>query len=356
MERPSRNQGAALKLSVLGDTQAVPAAMYASSNTGQAVGVQSPSLRPGELAEAGFTGLESECRLQDSVLEGTELFVVISESAALKELLYEFRQVIAGKSVLLAPGGFAGALRVAKWFEEWDLRTPRVAEVTGFIAAGQRESRPQGLSFSLGPIKRALPFASFTNDLTTEMLADYVPFFPNLVASDLITTSLSNTNHMIHPGVVLLNAVRIENGEPFRFYREGLSPATADFLHAIDSERMEIVEALGAEPLSLLDWMLRFYGDQGMQGSNIVECLQSFPSFENTPSPPSLNYRYIADDVWYGLAQYLQLATQLGTTKENLQAIVSATARLCGTAARTADEESGRLFQNFLMNRTGAKS
>ncbi len=345
-----------MQLSILGDPQAVPTALYAASNSGELVGVHSSSLTVGELAQAEFEGVSSPVRLHDGVLEDTDLFVVVSESAALKGLLFGFRAAIAGRSVLLAPGGFAGALRVTSWFEEWSLPAPRVAEVTGFIAAGQREARAQGSSFSLGPVKENLPLASTTTDLTLEMVADYSRYFPNLVASDLVTTSLSNTNHMIHPGVVLLNAVRIENGEPFRFYREGLSPATSDFLHAIDRERMELVDALGAEPLSLLDWMLRFYGNQGMHGDNIVECLQSFPSFENTPSPPSLNYRYLADDVWFGVAQYLQLATQLGTSTENLQTIVSATTRLSGTPTRSADEESASLFQNFLLHRTGVKS
>lgn len=331
-------------LSILGDSQAVPAAVYASSNSGQVVGLHSPALSAEAIPSPKFRSMGSAVRVQNGVLENTNLFVVVSESSSLKSLLHKFKESIAGRSLLLAPGGFAGVLRVTAWFEEWELPVPRVAEVTGFIAGGQGE----GLGYQLGAVKQDLPFASTTEGITGEMLSDYAPYFPNLVPSDLITTSLSNTNHMIHPAVVLLNAVRIENGEPFRFYREGLSPAATDFLHAIDCERLELARALGAEPLSLLEWLLRFYGDQGMHGETIVECLQSFPFFENTPSPPSLNYRYLADDVWFGLAQYLRLAVRLGTPTENLQTIVSATSRLCGVPTSKTDEESGRLFQNFL--------
>lgn len=340
-----------MKLSVVGEPQAHAAAAFASFNSGQNVGLYAAT--PDDLLfdEASHRDRTAPIRVTGSLLRDSDLFVVVSQSRTLKRVLGEVRHEIAGKSVLLAPGGFAGALRVAEWFTEWNLPAPRVAEVTGFLVAAQAKHS----TYTFAAVKRNLPFAAANAEQTHEMLADYLPYFPDLVPSDLITTSLSNTNHMIHPCVVLLNAARIENGLPFRFYREGLSPSTADFLDAVDSERMELVSALGAEPLNLRDWMLRFYADQGMQGTDIVECLQTFPAFADTPSPPSLDYRYLADDVAFGIAQYLLLAQRLGTASENLQSLVSATTLLRGTP-RTADEESARLFQGFLLNRTGVLS
>lgn len=336
-------------LSVIGDAQAIATAIYASSSSGEAVGVSTPSLTPDGPQIVEYSGVSGTVRLQLGVPDDTKLFVVVSEHASLKEVLHHFREEIAGKSLLLAPGGFAGILRVEAWFREWGLRVPQIAEVTGFMAGGRRAT--DGLSFRLGAVKRDLPFASISDTVTQEMLRDYIPYFPNLVASDLVTTSLSNTNHMIHPGLVLLNAVRIENGEPFLFYRQGVSDAAGHLLQGVDDERLEVAKALGATSLSLREWMLRFYGEQGMHGNTIAECLTSFPSFATTPSPPSLNYRYIRDDVWFGAAQYLALAVRLGTPSENLQTLVLATARLSGDSPGKTDNEARHLFQRFLDER-----
>lgn len=332
-------------LSILGSAQAIPAAVYASTNTGQDIGILTPALHAEELPHLEFENVTKPVHLRHGLIEGSELFVVVADSATLKELLHEHKTELAGKSLLLAPGGFGGSLRVRAWFEEWGLTAPRIAEVTGFIAGGRRA---MGQPFRLGAAKRDLPFASPTDQMTSEMLSDYLPYFPNLVASNLVTTSLSNTNHMIHPGVVLLNAVRIENGESFRFYREGLSQGAVDLLQAIDSERLEIVAALGGEPLSLMDWMLRYYGDQGMQGDTLLECLQTFPSFANSPSPPSLKYRYLEDDVWFGVAQYLELARHVGTPTTHLHSVIAMASILSRNAKAAADEESQRLFLDYL--------
>lgn len=342
------HQKAGLVLSIIGASQAaISAAVFASSNTGEAVGLQTPGLTAAK--DMQFSNVHAPVRLDPGVLPDAHLFTVVSDSGSLKNLIYEHRHILAGKSVLLAPGGFAGVLRVLAWFREWRLSAPRVAEVTGFLVGGKRDA--DGGRFRLGSAKEALPLASHTEDLTHQMLAEFLPYFPNLVASTLVTTSLSNTNHMIHPGIVLLNAARIDRGEAFTFYREGLSPAVGDFLEALDQERLEVATALEAEALSLREWLLRFYGKHGMQGETLLECLQSFPSYGKTPSPPSLDYRYLTDDVPYGVAQYLRLSSVLGTSSQHLRTVVDLATLFLGKAAMQADEESARLFRAHLDQR-----
>ncbi|PFG29893.1 NAD/NADP octopine/nopaline dehydrogenase family protein [Paramicrobacterium agarici] len=332
-------------LSVIGGPQALPAAVYASANTGEEVGVLSSSLSHEALPGMRVENVEGPVWLQPGILPETTHFVVISDSTNLKGVLYAHRQQIAGRKLLLAPGGFAGVLRVRAWFDEWGLTAPELGEVTAFIVGGRLDATEN--RFRLGAAKRDLPLASESADRTDALVRDYSPYFPHLTPSDLSTTTLSNANHMIHPAVVLLNAARIDNAEPFLFYREGLSPATARFMEALDAERLELVKALGGEPLTLKDWMLRYYEAEGMRGDTLLECLQTFAGFAGSAAPLTLRYRYLEDDVWFGLAQYLALAREWGTACAHLQSVVTATTVLCSRVESSYDDEPWQLFRDY---------
>ncbi|WP_166979234.1 NAD/NADP octopine/nopaline dehydrogenase family protein [Paramicrobacterium fandaimingii] len=333
-------------LSVIGGPQALPAAVYASANTGEEVGVLSSALSHEDLPGMGVDNLAEPVRLRHGLLPGTTHFVVISDSTKLKEVLYAHRQQIAGMNLLLAPGGFAGVLRVRAWFNEWGLTAPDSAEVTAFIAGGRRDAA--GNKFRLGAVKRDLPLASVTPTATRALHEAFGWYFPNLASSDLVTTTLSNANHMIHPAVVLLNAARIDNGEPFLFYREGLSPAAARYMEAIDGERLELVRSLGGDPFTLHEWMLRYYAAEGMRGDTLLESLQTFSGFAGSAAPTTLRYRYLEDDVWFGLAQYLALARQRGTRFAHLQSAVTATTVLCPRTDSADDDEPWQLLSDYL--------
>ncbi|MCW4459873.1 NAD/NADP octopine/nopaline dehydrogenase family protein [Microbacterium sp. MPKO10] len=336
-------------LSIIGGPQAISAAVYASANTSEEVGILSPSLPHEELPGMRVENLENPVRLRHGVLPETTHFVVISDSTKLKEVIFAHRQQIAGRKLLLAPGGFAGVLRVRAWFEKWGLAAPEVGEVTAFITGGKRDSAAS--QFRLGAVKRDLPIAAATAAVTRELHAEFGRYFPNLAQSDLVTTTLSNANHMIHPAVVLLNAARIDNGEPFLFYREGLSPATVRFMEALDTERLELVKALGGETLTLQEWMLRYYEGEGMRGETLLECLQTFSGFAGSAAPTTLRHRYLEDDVWFGLAQYLSLARQRGTGFEHLQSAATATTILCPRIESADDDEPWQLLSDYLGGR-----
>lgn len=333
-------------LSIIGGPQSIAAAVYAAANSGEEIGILTPSLSADELSHLKVDGLPEDIRLQHGITSGSDHFVVISDSTSLKETLSKHRAELAGKSLLLAPGGFAGVLRVHAWFDDWGIPAPKTAEVTAFIVGGGRDAARN--RFRLGAPKANLPFATETAGSTDAMLAEYVRYFPNLVASDLVTTTLSNSNHMIHPAGVLLNAARIDNAEPFLFYREGLSPGVIRLMEAVDDERMELVKALGGSALTVKEWMMRYYESSGMRGQTLLECLQGFSGLAKSGAPKTLQYRYLQDDVWFGLAQYLALARHLGTGAVHLQSVVTATAVLCPRTDAGNDEEPWQLFLDFL--------
>lgn len=328
-----------MTLTVVGDVQALGVGVWAALNSGDRVAVS--TAEPGEsitqlsTAVPVTTGATAGTVHHDSHPNSTH-WIVVTRSAVLTEVIAAHAEQMAGQRVLLAPGGFGGAVRVRDWFVGQGLAAPHIAETTGFPAMGKRN----GGAYQVHAVKRQLPFASLTDDTDDNdgLLQEFRRWLPDLVASDLVTTSLGNTNHLIHPPVVTANAVRIARGEPFTFYRDGLADELAGLLRRVDDERRAVVAALGGDDRSGLDWMLGFYADQGMVGDDLVTALRSFVPFATTPSPPRLDYRYLTDDIPYGVAAWAALAQRLGTPYHHLAAMQVLASGLLG---RSLDAPTG---------------
>lgn len=335
---------------VLGERQATGVAGYIAATTGRDVVLLGPS--PTEVRTVGLAGQSHPVNIvgrQDLSGLEPEAVVIVTESRALREVIEPLRHQLAGVPLLLAPGGFGGVLRVRAWFEEWGLTPPLVAEASGFPASG---SLKDGM-LDVRSIKRRLPMAAEDRFATERLHAVFVQLLPELVSADLATTSLSNTNHMIHPGVVLLNAVRVERGEPFSFYRGGLSPAVGRLIDAVDAERVELANRAGAEAHGVREWLIRFYGHEGMAGEGIVECLKTFDSFENVPSPPSLDYRYLVDDVPHGVAQWSLLARELGLDVPHIDGLLATLRTIAPDLSLEPDPLTVKLFLQHLPSSQG---
>jgi hypothetical protein len=71
---------------------------------------------------------------------------------------------------------------------------------------------------------------------------------------------LTNANAMLHVANGVANARRIEIGDGYKFYAEGVTPAVARLYETINAERVAVAAALGASVPTLADWFDRVYG------------------------------------------------------------------------------------------------
>ncbi len=76
-------------------------------------------------------------------------------------------------------------------------------------------------------------------------------------------TGFTNANAMLHVANCVCNAGKIDRGEAYKFYAEGVTPSVARLYGAINAERVAVASALGAEVPTLEDWFDRTYGVRG---------------------------------------------------------------------------------------------
>lgn len=256
-----------------------------------------------------------------------DAYLIAAPATEIPGLVSARRHELSGRPLLLAPGGFGGVLRVRALFAEWQLPPPLVCEVTGWLGAGRRVDDE---TMRLSHRKQNLPVAGVTDAETQAAAAVFSRFVPDLVPSDLVTTSLSNINTVGHPAISITNATRMENGETYALWGGGFSGAVARLMTAIDEERLAIVRALGGEETPLLEWMHRFYGHDGFAAPTLEEGLRTFPPYREYSGPDRLDDRFLTDDVPFGLAAFERLAEELGLPHPVLTAVRSTSEVLLG--------------------------
>ena len=130
-------------------------------------------------------------------------------------------------------------------------------------------------------------------------------------ATHVLEAALYNGNPLSHPLPCLLNAGRIEHaGDSFHLYQQGITPAVARAMAALDEERLAVCRALGLLELPVGERLERLgYVEPG---PSLGEQYNSSAVFAPISGPTSLGTRYLSEDIPYGLVLWHSLGETLG--------------------------------------------
>jgi len=154
--------------------------------------------------------------------------------------------------------------------------------------------------------------AAFPGKFASEIIPEIKEIYPNIVpAEDVLETGLANINAIMHPAGMIGNAGWIEkHAGNFYFYREGITPAIAHLIEAVDRERLGIVRKLGHPPLSFIDifYQAGLTSDSARSSGSVHRAINESVPNQTIKSPSSLNHRYLKEDVGYGLVPMAEIA------------------------------------------------
>jgi len=224
-----------------------------------------------------------------------------------------------GQIVLLNPGRTGGAIEFRNVLREEGCRADViVAEAQTFIYASRALNPAQ---VHIYRIKNSIPVAALPKTDTDKSLQLIRQAFPEFVkAENVLKTSLDNIGSVFHPALTILNAARIENkrGE-FQYYIEGNSPTVSRILEAIDRERLDVAKALKVNAISAVEWLEVAYD---ATGSNLFEAMQNNSGYYGINAPPTLQTRYITEDVPMSLVPIASLGEKFQVEVPTILAII----------------------------------
>ena len=224
-----------------------------------------------------------------------------------------------GQIILLNPGRTGGALEFTQVLRECDCQADvTVAEAETLIYASRSEGPAQARIFR---IKDAVPLAALPATRTPRVLEVLAPAFPRFIDGEsVLHTSLNNMGAIFHPALTLLNAGRIEStGGEFQFYIDGVTPSVALVLEALDRERVTVAAALGIRARTGMEWLKMAYD---ATGANLHEAIHNQPGYRGIKAPPTLNHRYVTEDVPMSLVPIAALGQRYGVRVRGMDSII----------------------------------
>ena len=145
-------------------------------------------------------------------------------------------------------------------------------------------------------------------------------------AASVLELDLQNVNAVMHPAQMVCNASWIEaTGGDFLVYREGSGPGTSRIIEKVDAERVALADALGVPTLSLVDALARagYTTAEAARTGSVHRALQAGEPIGRVKAPPTLDHRYLHEDVGWGLVPWISLATVAGVRTPTMKALTT---------------------------------
>lgn len=266
----------------------------------------------------------------------SDIVMVTTPSSAHKDLARLLLPFIHKKMVIiLNPGRTFGAVEFAEVLKSEGVKElPQIAETQSIVYTCRRTGINSSTIYAL---KENVPISCLK-----ESNIDYIySRIPKCIrgnfnkVSSIGYTSLSNVGMILHCAPVLMNIGWIESEiVDFKYYYDGISRSIAAFLEKMDRERMNVAKALGFKIESVMEWLKRTYE---ASGDCLYECIRSVDVYKEIDAPPTINCRYIFEDVPNGLVPIEFLGKSIGIDVSNItiiidlaESVTDCNYRLCG--------------------------
>ena len=285
-----------------------------------------------DVAPGGLAAVEHATTDLRIAVDGAEIIIVATGGNAQETVARSLAPLLRdGQIILLIQGNTGGSLVVRHALDAAGCRANiDVAEMDNYPFSNWRDSPTR-----IRPIvkKRWLQIASFPGRRIDAVFARLAPLFPHAVsAASVIHTGFTNANAMLHVANCVANAGKIDRGESYRFYAEGVTPSVARLYGAINAERVAVAAALGAEVPTLEDWFERVYGVRGADLPETCRLLSSNSDgpYQATGTPKSFEHKYITEDVPVGLMPMRALGTAAGVPTPTIDALITLVRAMTG--------------------------
>jgi opine dehydrogenase len=283
-----------------------------------------------------FTGVLGDATVQVEAMttdlrecvHGADVVVVSLPALAHARLFADLAGLSCVVPIVLNPGHTGGALHARAIFQHHEEALPPIAELSTLLYVARTTSVGVRITNRAGQVRCAgLPGAEAA-------IAAATALFPGLrIERDVLATSLSNVNMVLHPPGAILSAAWVEAPHQFfTFYVDALTPGVARVIEILDAERRKLAARFGHDLPSLIDEMalLGTASLDAVASRDIVAAIREGEANRTILAPDSLGHRYYEEDLPYGLVPLVTLAEFAGVAVPMARALLTVGEGLLG--------------------------
>jgi opine dehydrogenase len=292
----------------------------------------------------GFGKLECvTSSIAEALAEADMIMVVVPSSAHADVAKACAHYMKDGQIVVLHPGRTCGAIEFAKVLRDQNCTADvTISEAETFIYASRSDGPAQARIFR---IKEAIPLAALPATRTRMVLDRIHEAYPQYIdGGNVLQTGLNNMGAIFHPALTMLNTGWIESTHgDYQFYIDGVTPSVARVLEALDRERVTVASSLGIRGRTGVEWLKMAYDTTG---EDLHEAIHNQLGYYGIKAPPTLNHRYIFEDVPMSLVPIAALGERYGVSVRGMDAMI----RLACIIHRTDYWRRGRTLEKLGIN------
>lgn len=262
-------------------------------------------------------------------LHGADIALVCLPALAHGPLFADLARVGCAGPVVLNPGHTGGVLHLRQVLRAHGAPLPPAAELSTLTYIARRKDDVVHVTGRARQVRcGALPSGA----AATAAAAALYPGM-TLPAPDVLASSLSNVNLVLHPpGAILAAAWTEASGGAFTFYVDAMTPGVGRVIDALDGERREVAARFGhdlpplAEEMALVGTVPPGQAGHG----DTAAAIRAGEANRSISAPGSLAHRYYLEDFPYGMTPFLALARIAGVTAPLAQALLTVATALVG--------------------------
>jgi opine dehydrogenase len=277
-------------------------------------------------------------------LEKADLIMVVVPSSAHADVAKAVAPYISdGQIVILHPGRTCGAIEFSKVIRDNGCTADvTIAEAETFLYASRSDGPAQARIFR---IKEAVPLAALPASRNQLVLDNVHEVFPQFIdGGNVLMTGMNNMGAIFHPALTILNSGWIETTHgDFQFYIDGVTTSVARVLEALDRERVTVAASIGIRARTGMEWLKLSYD---AIGEDLNEAIHNQPGYYGIKAPPTLNHRYIFEDVPMSLVPIASLGKRYGVAVSGIDGII----KLASIIHRTDYWRRGRTIEKLGIN------
>lgn len=276
----------------------------------------------------------------------SDFILVTVPSTAYKDVAGELAPYVNKDTVIvLNPGRTFGAIDFATQLVACGVKEiPQIAETQTIVYTCRRSDKNCVTIFAM---KNDVRIAAVRPGNVTHILEQMPSCLKKYFTAEqtVAMTSFSNVGMILHCAPVLMNIGWIENEKvDFKYYYDGISESVAHYIEKMDRERIRVAEEFGYQIESTSEWLRRTYN---IDGKDLYECIRNNDAYREIDAPPTLDSRYILEDVPNGLVPIEHLGKQLGIGTSNITTIID----LANAVYDTDFRKLGRTFSRETLDR-----
>jgi len=273
-----------------------------------------------EGAIEGFGPVEKATLNMKEAVQGADVIMIIAPALYHRKIAEEMASsLVPGQIVFIHPGATFGAIefyQVCK-LKGVPIESIIVSEAQSLLYACRAKTPGNA---HINGLKETLAVAALPASKTKNAVEVINEAFPQMYAAkNVLETSLTNLNAVMHPGPSLLNVSIIESKHAWEYYMDGITPTIGSYAERLDLERLALGKAVNLELPGVLQMYRQLYG---VDKPTLSETVKEVKAYKGIIGQKRIDTRYVLEDIPMGLVPMASLGAQLGISVPIIQTTI----------------------------------